>query len=333
MSASKDEGTMRNLAACAFVAVALAAWSGYVAAGEAYPAKTVRLIVPYAAGGTGDIIGRLMGGKLADVLGQSVIVENRPGAGGDIGAEATARAAPDGYTAVIAATSLASNPSLRKKMSFDPVKDLAAVGGCCEVPTILVVHPSLPVKSVKELVALAKAKPGELSYASSGHGTTSHLATELFRVLARVELIHVPYKADSIALPDVLTGRVPLMFMLQTTAMPQIKAGKLRALAVSSPGRSPMVPELPSVAEAGLPGYGISAWFGLFVPAATPRDAIERLGAATVKAVRLPDMKEKLQEQGFTPIGTGPDEFAAFFRGEVQKWARVVKEGRLALID
>ena len=317
----------------AIIVAALAAWSGHAAGGEAYPAKVVRLIVPYAAGGTGDIIGRLVGGKLTEVLGQSVIVENRPGAGGDIGAEMTARSAPDGYTAVIAATSLASNPSLRRKMPFDPLKDLTGVGGCCEVATILVVHPALPVKSVKELIALAKANPAQLSYASSGHGTTSHLATELFKFLARVDLVHVPYKADSIAMPDVLTGRVPVMFMLHTTAMPQIKAGKLRPLAVSTPARSPLVPELPAVAEAGLPGYGISAWFGLFVPAATPREIIDRLGAATVKAVRSPDMKEKLQEQGFVPIGSPPAEFNAFYRGEVQKWARVVKEGRLPLID
>jgi tripartite-type tricarboxylate transporter receptor subunit TctC len=311
----------------------ISACSGYASGADSYPAKVVRLIVPYAAGGTGDIIGRMVGGKLTDVLGQQVLVENRPGAGGNIGAEATVRALPDGYTVVIAATSLASNPSLQKKMSFDPLKDLVAVGGCCEVATILLVHPSLPVKTVKELVALAKARPQDLSFASSGFGTTSHLAAELFKVLARVDMVHVPYKADSIALPDVLTGRVTLMFMLHTTAMPQIKAGKLRALAVSTATRSPLVPDLPSVAEAGLPGYGISAWFGLFVPAGTPKDVVEKLGAALVKAVRSPDMKERLLEQGFVPIGSGPDEFAAFFRDEVRKWARVVKEGKLALID
>jgi tripartite-type tricarboxylate transporter receptor subunit TctC len=313
--------------------VALGAWNGLVAAADPYPVKPVRLIVPYAAGGTGDIIGRLVGGKLSELLGQSVIVENRPGAGGNIGAEATVRAAPDGYTVVIAATSLASNPSLQKKMPFDPLKDLAAVGGCCEVATILVVHPSLPVKSVKELVALAKANPAKLSFASSGFGTTSHLAAELFKVMARVDLVHVPYKADSAAMPDVLSGRVTVMFMLQTAAMPQIKARKLHALAVSTAQRSPLVPDLPTVAEAALPGYEISAWFGLFVPARTPREIVERLGAASVKSVLAPDMKERLLEQGFMPIGSPPDQFAAFFRGEVDKWARVVKEGKLALID
>ena len=317
----------------AMVAAALAAWCGLASGAEPYPTKVVRLIVPYAAGGTGDIIGRLVGGKLAEILGQPVVIENRPGAGGNIGAEATARAAPDGYTVVIAATSLASNPSLQKKMPFDPLKDLAAVGGCCEVATVLVVHPSLPVKSVKELIALAKANPAKLSFASSGFGTTSHLAAELFKVMARVDMVHVPYKADSVALPDVLAGRVPLMFMLQTTAMPQVKAGKLRPLAVSTAARSPLVPDLPAVAEAGLPGYEISAWFGLFVPARTPREIIEKLGAASVKSVQSPDMKERLLEQGFVPTGTTPDQFAAFFRGEVQKWARVVKDGGIALID
>ena len=315
------------------LAAAIAVWSGIAAAADPYPVKPIRLIVPYAAGGTGDIVGRLVAGKLGEVIGQTVIVENRPGAGGNIGAEATVRAAPDGYTVVIAATSLASNPSLQKKMPFDPLKDLAPVGGCCEVATILIVHPSLPVKSVREFIALAKANPGKLSYASSGHGTTSHLAAELFKVIAHVDLVHVPYKADSAAMPDVLSGRVPVMFMLQTTAMPQVKAGKLRGLGVSTAARSPLVPDLPPVAEAGLPGYEISAWFGLFVPAATPKDVIEKLGATSVTAVRSPDMKERLLEQGFVPTGTTPEQFAAFFRGEVQKWARVVKEGKLALID
>lgn len=319
----------------ATIALALVAWSGSAAAAAAdpYPTKSIRLIVPYAAGGTGDIIGRLVGGKLSENLGQSVVIENRPGAGGNIGAEATARAAPDGYTVVMAATSLASNPSLQKKMPFDPLKDLAAVGGCCEVATILVVHPSLPAKSVKELIALARANPAQLSFASSGFGTTSHLAAELFKVMAHVDLVHVPYKADSVALPDVLTGRVPLMFMLQTTATPQIKAGKLRALAVSTATRSPLAPELPTVAEAALPGYEISAWFGLFAPAATPKEIVEKIGAASLKAVRSPELKERLLENGFVPTGTTPEQFAAFFRGEVQKWARVVKEGKLVLID
>jgi len=308
-------------------------WSSFVFGAEPYPTKVVRLIVPYAAGGTGDVIGRLVGGKLAEVLGQSVIIDNRPGAGGNIGAEATARAAPDGYTVVIAATSLASNPSLQKKMPFDPLKDLTAVSGCCEIATILVVHPSLPVTSVRELIALAKANPAKLSFASSGFGTTSHLAAELFKVMAHIDMVHVPYKADSVALPDVLSGRVPLMFMLQTTAAPQIKSGKLKPLAVSTAKRTPTLPDLPAIAEAGLPGYEISAWFGLFVPAATPKDIVEKLGTASVKAVRSPDMKERLLEQGFVPIGSPPDQFAVFFRGEVQKWARVVKEGKLALID
>jgi tripartite-type tricarboxylate transporter receptor subunit TctC len=325
--------THRRIGLATTLAMALAAGSGVAWGADPWPVKPVRLIVPYAAGGTGDIIGRMVGGKLAELLGQSVIVENRPGAGGNIGAEATVRSAPDGYTVVIAATSLASNPSLQKKMPFDPLKDLAAVGGCCEVATILVVHPSLPVKSVKEFIALAKSNPAKLSYASSGFGTTSHLAAELFRVLARVDMVHVPYKADSIAMPDVLAGRVPVMFMLQTTAMPQIKSGKIKPLAVSTTARSPAVPDLPTVAEAGLPGYEISAWFGLFVPAATPREIVERLGAASVKGIRSPDMKERLLEQGFVPTGTPPAEFAAFFRGEGQKWARVVKEGKLALID
>lgn len=330
----KDQSPITNHRSRIMLAAAtLLAWSGVAAAADPYPVKPVRLIVPYAAGGTGDIIGRLVGGKLGEVVGQTVIIDNRPGAGGNIGAEATVRSAPDGYTVVIAATSLASNPSLQKKMPFDPLKDLAPVGGCCEVATMLVVHPSLPVKSVKEFVALVKANPAKLSFASSGLGTTSHLAAELFKVMAHVDLVHVPYKADSAALPDVLSGRVPVMFMLLTTALPQIKAAKLRAVGVSTAQRSPLAPDVPTVAEAGVPGYEISAWFGLFVPSRTPRDIVDRLGAASVKAIRAPDMKERLLEQGFTPVGSPPDEFAAFYRREVEKWARVVKEGGLALID
>ena len=315
---------MRALALAAAIVA-----SAFVNAAEPYPAKVIRVIVPYSPGGTGDNIGRAVGAKLGELLGQQVIIDNRPGAGGNIGAEATVRAAPDGYTVVMAATSLASNPALQRKMPFDPLRDLVPVSGCCEVPMIVVVHPSLPMKNIKEFVAYAKAYPGKLTYASSGIGTSSHLAAELFRVQTGVDMLHAPYKTDALAMPDVLSGQVPVMFMFQTTALPQVRAGKLRALAVSTAQRSPLAPELPTVAEAGVPGYEFSGWFGIFAPAATPTEIVNKLAAASVKAVQSPDLRERLSQQGFVPVASGPEQFAAFFRREVAKWARVVKEGGL----
>ena len=303
--------------------------SAFVNAAEPYPAKVIRMIVPYSPGGTGDNIGRAVGAKLSELLGQQVIIDNRPGAGGNIGAEATVRAAPDGYTVVMAATSLASNPALQRKMPFDPLKDLVPVSGCCEVPIIVVVHPSLPMKNIKEFVAYAKAYPGKLTYASSGIGTSSHLAAELFRVQTGIDMLHAPYKTDALAMPDLLSGQVPVMFMFQTAALPQVRAGKLRALAVSTAQRSPLAPELPTVAEAGVPGYEFSGWFGIFAPTATPKEIVNKIAAASVKAVQSPDLRERLSQQGFMAVASGPEQFAAFFRGEVAKWARVVKEGGL----
>jgi tripartite-type tricarboxylate transporter receptor subunit TctC len=315
---------MRALALAAAIVA-----SAFVNAAEPYPAKVIRMIVPYSPGGTGDNIGRAVGAKLGELLGQQVIIDNRPGAGGNIGAEAAVRAAPDGYTVVMAATSLASNPALQRKMPFDPLKNLVPVSGCCEVPMIVVVHPSLPMKNIKEFVAYAKAYPGKLTYASSGIGTSSHLAAELFRVQTGVDMLHAPYKTDALAMPDLLSGQVPVMFMFQTAALPQVRAGKLRALAVSTAQRSPLAPELPTVAEAGVPGYEFSGWFGIFAPAATPTEIVNKLAAALVRAVQSPDLRERLSQQGFMPVASGPEQFAAFFRREVAKWARVVKEGGL----
>ncbi len=251
--------------------VALNAANG-AAAADAYPAKVIRMIVPYSPGGTGDTIGRAVGAKLAEILGQQVIVDNRPGAGGNIGAEAAVRAVPDGYTVVMAATSLASNAALQRKMPFDPLKDLVPVSGCCAVPMIVVVNPALPVESIKELTAYAKANPGKLTYSSSGIGTSSHLAAELFKVMTGVDMVHAPYKADALALPDLLSGQIDLMFMFQTSALPQMRSGKLRALAVSSAQRSPLAPDLPTIAESGVSGYEFSGWFGLFAGRDTAGD-------------------------------------------------------------
>lgn len=311
----------------------LAAPFGVAAAADAYPSKFIRMIVPYSAGGTGDNIGRAVGAKMSESLGQQIIVDNKPGAGGNIGAEATVRSPPDGYTIVMAATSLASNPSLQRNMTFDPVKDLAPVAECCEVPLVLVVHPSLPIRSVKEFVAYAKAHPGQLNFSSSGIGTTSHLAGELFKVLAGVDMTHIPYKADTQAIPDLLAGQVNSMFMFQTSALQLVKAGKLRALAVSTTKRSPLFPSLPTIAETGVKDYEISGWFGLFAPAGTPKEIVNKLSTAAIKAVESPELKERLLEQGAVPKTRGPHEFGTFFKGEVQKWAKVVKVGGLPPID
>lgn len=303
-------------------------------AADAYPNKIIRMVVPYSAGGTGDQIGRLVGDKMGEILGQRVLIDNKPGAGGNLGAEATVRSAPDGYTVVMAATSLASNPAIQKKMSFDPVKDLVAISLCCGVPMVVVVTPGLPVKNIAELIAYAKAKPGKLTFSSSGMGTSSHLAGELFKTLAGVDMTHIPYKADSQALPDVMAGNVDLMFMFQTSALPQVKAGRLRALAVSTARRSPAAPDLPTIAEAGVPGYDFNGWFGLFAPAGTPKPIVDALSAVATKAVADPAFKAKLIDAGFVP--TAPDtpaQFAAFFQGEVSKWARVAREGKLQAID
>ncbi len=234
----------------------------------------------------------------------------------------------------MAATSLASNPALLKKMSFDPVKDLVPVSQCCGVPMVVVVNPALPIRSINELVAYAKAQPGRLTFASSGIGTGSHLAAELFKLLAGVDMTHVPYKADSQALPDLLSGNVDLMFMFQTSALPQVRAGKLRALAISTARRSPAAPDLPTVAEAGVAGYDFNGWFGLFAPAGTPKAVIDVLAAASVKAVHSPDLHRKLIDQGFVPIPPDtPAQFATFFQNEVAKWVRVARDAKLQAID
>jgi len=315
------------ISACAFL------FAANTRAADPYPNKPIRMVVPYSAGGTGDQIGRLVGVKLGELLGQQIIIDNKPGAGGNIGAELTARAAPDGYTIVMAATSLASNPALQKKMPFGPRKDLLPISQCCVVPMVVVVNPSMPVASIAELIAHAKANPGKLNFASSGVGTSSHLAAELFKVSTGVDMQHVPYKADSQAPPEILSGQVNLMFMFQTSALPQVRAGKLRALAISTPQRSPLAPELPTVAEAGVPGYDFSGWFGLFAPAGTPKAIVDKLADASARAVQSPGLRATLTSHGYVPVGDTPKEFTNFFNGELAKWERVARDGKLPLIE
>ena len=307
------------------IAVVLAIGAPWAAA-QTYPSRPVHLIVPAAAGGTIDILARALSSKLSEGLGQPVVVENRPGAGTNIGMEAAVRAPADGHTAVIGGTPVAINRTLYSKMTFDPGKDLAPVSLLVMSGNVLVVNPSLPVKSVGELIAYARTRPGELHFGSPSTGSTPHLAGELFNSLAGVKMVHVPYKGASQGLTDLIGGRLQLSFDNIPPAIPHVRSGKLRALAVTATKRSPLLPELPTVAEAGLPGFDVSAWFGMLVPAATPKPVVDRLHGEIVKALRDPALRERLEALGFEIVGSTPEEFAARIGTETTRWARIIKE-------
>ena len=291
-----------------------------------YPTRPLRVLVPYAAGGSTDVLARMVGQKLTEALGQSVVVDNRPGAGTLLASEIVARAAPDGYTLLMATPPLPVAPALFDKLPFDVERDFAAVTNIAATSNVLVVHPSMPVQTVKELVALAKSAPGKYTFGSSGIGGASHLATELFRSMAGIQLVHVPYKGGSLAVNDLLGGRLQLMFANLTTVQPHIKSGRVRALAIGTARRSLIVPELPTVAEAGVPGYEANNWNGVVAPAGTPRAAIERLQREIRVIVNGPDLRDKLLAAAFEPIADTPAEFARYLASERIKWGRVVKE-------
>jgi len=307
-------------------ALALAA-SLSPALAQNYPTKTIRMIVPFPPGGTTDILARVAGQKITEAFGQQVIIDNRPGAGGNIGTELVAKAAPDGYTLLTdPGSTLTINPSLFAKLSYDVLKDFAPVTIIAAVPNLLVVHPSLPVKSVKELITLAKARPGQLNYASTGAGQSTHLSMELFKTMAGINVVHIPYKGSSPALVDLLGGQVSLMFDNMPSSLPHVKAGKLRALAVSTLKRSPAMPQLPTVAESGLPGFEVSVWFGVLAPAGTPREIVNKLNGAIVRSLQSPDVHERLAGQGAEPIGNTPEQFTAQMQRDLVKWAKVVRD-------
>ncbi len=292
----------------------------------AFPAHPVRLVIPFPAGGPLDAVGRAIAQQLTDAWGQSVVVDNRPGAGGNIGADLVAKSPPDGYTVVMGALSThAVNPSLYKSMPYDAVKDFAPITLVAITPNVLVVNPSLPVHSVQELIAYAKSHPGKLSFGSGSNGSAGHLAGELFKVDTGVDMVHVPYRGAAPAMQALLAGDTQLMFDNLASAMQQVKAGKLRALAVTTAKRSPLVPELPTMIEAGLPDFDISTWFGLLAPAGTPQPVIEKWNAAVTRILNAPDMRERLAQQGAQAAPTTPDEFARFIAAEVPKYARIVK--------
>ncbi|MBM3359316.1 MAG: tripartite tricarboxylate transporter substrate binding protein [Betaproteobacteria bacterium] len=291
-----------------------------------YPNKAVRMIVPFPAGGTADTLARITGQKLTERWGQPVIVDNRPGAGGNIGAEALAKSAPDGYTLMMGTTALAISAGLYRKLPFDVDKDFTPVTLVASVPMILVVHPSVPAKSVRELLALAKARPGLLAFSSAGNGTPSHLAGELFRKMTGTNMIHVPYKGGAPAVIDLLAGQVSLMLDNSLSVPGHIKAGKLRALGVSSKNRSRLLPDVPTIIEAGVPGYEFISWFGVFAPAGVQKPVTAAIYGEFSKVLAILDVQEKLRSQGAEPVGNTPDEFARLFRADVEKLAKVIAE-------
>jgi len=292
---------------------------------QPYPAKPVRIVVPFPAGGPTDVVARGMAQKMAEALGQTVVIENRGGAGGALGTELVAKSPADGYTLLMGTIGgLAVSMSLLPNRSFDTLRDFAPITQAVNVTNFLVVHPSVPAKSVKELLAMARARPGGLNYASSGNGTVTHLAGELLKLMGKVDIVHVPYKGGAPALTALLSGETDMSYENSLIILPQIKAGRVKALAVTGAKRSPLLPQLPAIGET-LPGYSASGWYGLVAPAATPKDTLAKLNAAAVKALRAPDVAERLASQGAEAVGNSAEEWGAFIRSEIDKWARVVK--------
>ena len=294
----------------------------------AYPDRPIRLVVPFPPGGINDLVARIIGQSLSDQLRQPLLIDNRAGAGGTLGLGIAARANPDGYTLAFGATStVAVSPALYRNLSYDPVKAFAPIAPLAEVPSVTLVTPSLAAGSMKELIALARAKPGSLNFASAGAGTSQHMGTELLKAMAKIDLVHVPYKGGAAAMADLLGGQVQLLMEPLPTAMPHIRSGKVRALAVTSRGRLPILPDVPTVAEAaGLPGYELIIWFGLLAPAETPRTIVQRLNLEVLKAIASPEVRERFSQQGATPSAPQtPEQFGAFIRREITKWAEVAR--------
>ena len=316
----------RRTLTLAMLATGALALAPLAAQAQAFPSKSLTMIVPFSPGGTTDILARVVGAFMAKDLGQPVIIDNRPGAGGNIGAQMVARAAPDGYTILMGTVGThAINQSLYKKMPFDPIKDFAPITRVALVPNLLVANPSQPFKTVKELIAYAKANPGKVTFASSGSGTSIHLSGEMFQQMAGVEMQHIPYKGSAPALTDLLGGQTAIMFDNMPSVIGHVRAGKLRPIAVTTPTRSPALPDVPTIAESGVPNYSATSWFGILAPAATPAPVIARLNASILKALADPEVKKKLAEQGAEPHGEKPEQFAEFIRSETAKWGQTVK--------
>jgi tripartite-type tricarboxylate transporter receptor subunit TctC len=312
---------LRHLATALLACLPLLAF----AQADGYPAKPIRIVVPFPPGGATDEAARLIATKMGEHWGQPVVVDNRPGAGGNVGSDVVAKSTPDGYTLVMGVTgSHAINTSLYSKMPYDPVKDFIAISQVAVVPNVLVVHPSVPAKNLAELVALAKTEPGKLNYASLGNGTAAHLGMEMLKTAAGIDVTHVPYKGSAPAVSDLIAGQVQMMVDGLPSSLPHVKAGQLRAIAITSLHRSPSLPDLPTIAET-YPGFYADAWSGLFAPKGTPKPVIDKLSTEVQRILRLPDVRQKLAALGAEPVGSTPSEFAAHVNREIAKWAKVVK--------
>jgi tripartite-type tricarboxylate transporter receptor subunit TctC len=312
----------RFAALLAAIAVCIAA---DISAQQNYPAGPMRIVVPFTPGGGTDILARLIAQKLNESWGQPVVVDNRPGAAGTLGTAFVAKSVGDGHTLLIVPAGYAGNPGLYKKLPYDHTRDLAPVSWLASGPLTLVVHPSLPAKSVKELIAFARARPGEINFGSSGAGTLPHLSAELFNSMSGIKMVHIPYKGAGAAVTDVMAGRVPVYFMNILQSVSLIKAGKLRALGVTTPQRTPIAPDIPSIAEAGLKGYDMTNWYGLLAPAATPREAIVKLNAEVVRILKLPELTNRLADDGMTVVASSPARFAEFLARETDKFTKVIE--------
>lgn len=332
---SHGDGAMGGCRAIGLVAALLAgAWFGTsvfqaeALGAEAYPQRAIRLIVPYPPGGAGDIVGRMLGSKLGDAMGQQFVVDNRPGGGQLIATQLAAKAAPDGYTLFLASATHGINPGLLKKLPYDSIKDFAAITLVADSPLIFIAHPSLGVSSIRDLIARAKSRPGRINYASSGPGTGGHLSVELLKWMTGIDLTHVPYKGAGPALTDLIGGQVQMMCTSPLPALPHVKSGRLVALAMTSRARSRAAPDIPTVAET-VPGYESSLWYALLAPAATPPAVITRLHAETIKILKLPGVTEQLLAQGADPIGNSPQELTKFLQTEIDRWAELIRQANI----
>ncbi len=324
---------MKSVMQASMAVAALLAWSMLVSAQSAgYPQKPIRIVVAYTPAGATDILARVIGQKMNEAWGQPVIIDNRPGANGNIGTEYAAKATADGYTLLmVTAGTHGINPGLYRKLGFDAIKDFSPVSLVAMVPNIFVVNNVVPVKDLKEFIAYAKANPGKLNYGSPGNGSTAHLSMELFKSMTGIQMLHIPYKGSAGVLADLIGGQIVATMDNMPPYVPQVKAGKIRALAVSPTRRSPAVPDVPTVAEAGVPGYDSGAWFGLVAPAHTPKDIVNKLSRETARILKLPDVSARLVELGAEPVGGTPEQFAAHIKAEIAKWAKVIKDANVEL--
>ena len=318
---------MKSVNTARLVSAALALAAAGAAFGQtAYPSKPVRMIVPSSAGGGTDIIARIIAPELTKRLGSQVVIDNRPGAGTMIGIEVAAKSPPDGYTLLLVPATLAINSAIYKKVPYDPQRDFAPITLAISSASIIVVHPSVPVKTLKELIAFARARPGELNYASAGTGTYPHMTMELFLSMAKLKMVHIPYKGTGPAMIDMVAGQVATMAATILTGMPQIRAGRLRPLGITSAARSPIVPDIPTVAEAGLPGFESVQWYGMLAPARTPKDIVDRLHAEVSGVLKQPEIKARFAGDGADTVGSSPDEFTRYIQSELVKWAKVARD-------